>query len=171
MDSGRELLTTGEVAALLAVSRQHVVDLCERGGMVCIRVGTHRRVPRSEVDRLIGTGAVSLTREQEKSLWLHRALVGYVLADPAGAIATAADQVARWRSVHRHGGMTDRSLESWSQVLNAGLEAVIDVLSSRRPEAVELRVNSPFAGLLPDKVRRDLLASFGRWWRQQDHAA
>jgi excisionase family DNA binding protein len=171
VDSGRELLTTGEVATLLAVSRQHVVDLCERGEMLCIRVGTHRRVPRREVDRLLGIGGPSLTREQEKSLWLHRALVGYVLADPDAAIARAREQVTSWRAVHRRSGMTDRSLESWSKVLDSGLEAVIEVLTSRRSEAVELRVNSPFAGLLPDEVRRDLLVSFGRWWRLQDHAA
>jgi excisionase family DNA binding protein len=30
-DPGTELLTTGQAAKLLGCSRQHVVDLCERG--------------------------------------------------------------------------------------------------------------------------------------------
>jgi hypothetical protein len=31
--TGQELLSTGEAAALLGVSRQHVVDLCDAGAL------------------------------------------------------------------------------------------------------------------------------------------
>jgi excisionase family DNA binding protein len=44
------LLSTGEVAGLLGVSRQHVVDLCDRGDLIFVRVGSHRRVPQFEPD-------------------------------------------------------------------------------------------------------------------------
>ncbi|MGH3525053.1 MAG: helix-turn-helix domain-containing protein, partial [Mycobacterium sp.] len=37
------LLKTGEVAQLLGVSRQHVANLCDRGEIACVYVGTHRR--------------------------------------------------------------------------------------------------------------------------------
>jgi excisionase family DNA binding protein len=47
------LLSTGEAAGLLGVSRQHVVDLCDRGDRIFVRVGSHRRVPRFELDRLL----------------------------------------------------------------------------------------------------------------------
>jgi excisionase family DNA binding protein len=43
------LLSTGEVAGRLGVSRQHVVDLCDRGDLIFVRVGSHRRATRSAV--------------------------------------------------------------------------------------------------------------------------
>lgn len=110
-------------------------------------------------------------REQEKSLWLHRALLAYLLVDPDQAIAYAREQVLRWKRVHRSDGMTGRWLQLWDDVLDRGVESVVDTLTSRSTHALELRANSPFAGLLPDDVRRDVLAAFGRWWRQQGRAA
>ena len=68
-----EWLTTGEAASMLGVSRQHVVDLCDRGELSFSRAGTHRRIRRSDAQRMLEP---QLTREQEKSLWLHRALLG-----------------------------------------------------------------------------------------------
>ncbi|WP_147287746.1 helix-turn-helix domain-containing protein, partial [Kytococcus sedentarius] len=41
------LLKTGRVAEILGVSRQHVVDLCDRGDLPSIRIGAHRRVRQS----------------------------------------------------------------------------------------------------------------------------
>jgi excisionase family DNA binding protein len=51
-----ELLTTGEVAVLLGSSRQHVVDLWERGLLPYVRVGTHRRVRRADVEAVLRPG-------------------------------------------------------------------------------------------------------------------
>ncbi|MGE2817423.1 helix-turn-helix domain-containing protein [Mycobacterium heidelbergense] len=79
------MLKTGEVAQLLGVSRQHVANLCDRGEIEHIRVGTHRRVPRREVDRLMGDG---FTREEEKSLRLHQALLQPMLAEPDVVISS-----------------------------------------------------------------------------------
>ena len=50
-------------------------------------------------------------------------------------------------------------------VLDDGVEAVLDVLTSRSPQAVELRQNSPFAGVLPEAERRAVLATFASSWR------
>ena len=80
------MLTTSEAAELLGSSRQHVVDLCERGDLPYIWSGRHRRIPRAELDRILG-GA--LTRDQERSLWLHRAVAGRLAIDPAGTMAKA----------------------------------------------------------------------------------
>lgn len=59
---GKDLLKTGDVARLLGVSRQHVVDTCDRGEIAFVRVGAQRRIARSEVSRLMG----ALSREQER---------------------------------------------------------------------------------------------------------
>lgn len=42
-------LSTGDVAEILGVSRQHVVDLCDRGDLPCTRFGSHRRIRRSDL--------------------------------------------------------------------------------------------------------------------------
>jgi excisionase family DNA binding protein len=35
------LLSTGDAASFLGVSRQHVVDLCDRGDLIFVWVGSH----------------------------------------------------------------------------------------------------------------------------------
>jgi excisionase family DNA binding protein len=157
------MLKTGEVARLLGVSRQHVANLCDRGEMEHVRVGTHRRVPRREVDRLMG----KLTREEEKSLRLHQALLTPMLAEPDAVISKARDNLDRWTSMHRPDGMTSRYFGEWKRVLDGGLDAIVDVVISHSQEARELRQNSPFAGVLPDETRQQVLRAFKDHWSRE----
>lgn len=161
-----ELLTTGEAAALLGSSRQHVVDMCARGLLPYVKVGAHRRLWRADVEALLHP---DLTRDQLKALWLHRAVAGRLVIDPDAVLARARINLARLRQVHP-GGMAAMWLDRWRTTLDDGTEAVLDVLTSRAPYAVELRQNSPFAGVLPDPERRAVLASFATRWRAE-HAA
>ncbi|MFC9443300.1 helix-turn-helix domain-containing protein, partial [Brevibacterium sp. NPDC056947] len=48
-------MSTGEVAKILGVSRQHIVDLCERGDLPFTKVGTHRRIRRADLNGLFRT--------------------------------------------------------------------------------------------------------------------
>jgi len=48
-----DLMSTGEAARLLGCSRQHVVDLCVRGVLPFVSVGSHRRVRRTDVTGLM----------------------------------------------------------------------------------------------------------------------
>jgi excisionase family DNA binding protein len=164
--NNNDLLKTGDVGRMLGVSRQHVVDLCDRGEISFVRVGAHRRIPRSEISRLKG----ALSREQERSLWLHQALLGQLLVSPDEVLTKARHNLDRWRSVHRPDGMTRRYLDEWSEVLNSGVDAVVETLTSRTPESCELRQNSPFAGVLPDNTREQVLRSFNHHW-SREHAA
>ena len=159
------MLKTGEVARLLGVSRQHVVDLCDRGAIEHVRVGTHRRVPRSEVDRLLGHQ--QLTREEEKSLRLHQALLTQMLAEPDAVISKARDNLDRWTGLHRPDGMTVRYFEEWKRVLDGGLDAIVDVVNSPAQKARELRQNSPFAGVLSDETRLQVLQTFKDHWNRE----
>ena len=163
------LLSTGDVARVLGVSRQHVVDLCDRGDLIFVRVGSHRRVPRSELDRLLGAvHEQKLTRDQERSLWLHRAVLSELVENPEDVLARVRGNLQRLRSQHPGRGMTAGWLGQWQEVLDAGVDAVADVLTSRGPAALELRQNSPFAGVISEEVRSRVLASFVRHWRR-DH--
>ena len=145
-----ELLTTGEVAALFRSSRQHVVDLCERGLLPYIRVGTHRRVRCADVEAILRP---ELTRDQVKALWLHRAVAGRLVIDPGTVLSKARVNLDRLRRIHPD-GMAAVWLDQWRTLLEGDAEAVLDVLTSRAPDAVELRQNSPFAGVLSETDRR-----------------
>lgn len=161
-----DFLTTGEAAVLLGSSRQHVVDLCDRGVLACIKTGTHRRVRRADVEAILRP---ALTRDQFKALWLHRAVAGRLVADPDVVLSKARDNLVRLRRVHRD-GMAKVWLDHWEAILDEGAEAVLDVLTSRTPIAVELRQNSPFAGTLTEAERRAVLSAFTTSWRR-DRAA
>lgn len=151
----RELLTTGQVASALGTSRQHVVDLCDSGRLSCVRVGTHRRVPRAEVARMLAPLAgATWTPERERAWWLHLAVVGELADDPQRVLAIARDNIDRWKQLHRPDGRTAESLTRWGEVLDEGVGAVVDTLVSRSDDAAELRQNSPFAGVL-DADRRE----------------
>lgn len=138
------LLSTGDVAKRLGVSRQHVVNMCDRGEIDHVLVGKHRRVPAREVTRILRPQSASgLTREEERSLWLHRALMTPLMTSPDEVLDRARANIERWRAEHRSDGMTVRHLDEWERTLDEGLAAVLDTLVSTAPEACELRQNTP----------------------------
>ncbi len=161
-----DLISTGEAARLLGCSRQHVVDLCERGVLPFVSVGSHRRVRRVDVAGLMRP---ELTRDQERSMWLHRVVAGRLALDPQAVLTLAAKNLQHLRQVHPR-GMTAQWLDQWQTVLDSGEDAVFSVLTSPSARAVDLRQNSPFAGVLSDQERAAALEAFRNHWRKA-HAA
>jgi hypothetical protein len=104
-----------------------------------------------------------LTREAEKSLWLSRAIAGRVAADPQAVLSLAQRNLSTMEDARGWG--TNPWLARWRQILAAGVDVVLDVLTSRDREAVELRANNPFAGVLPPREREAVLRAFTRHWR------
>jgi excisionase family DNA binding protein len=153
-----ELLSTGEVAAILGTSRQHVVDLCERGDLPYLSTGTHRRIRRSDVEAL-RSRTERLTRDQRRSLWLGYATAGKVVADPNGTLAVARRNLARLMEANPRGGVA-RRLEEWERILDGPVSGVLDALTSPSPRARELRQNTPFAGVLSQDERLAILEAF-----------
>lgn len=160
------MLRTGDVARRLSVSRQHVVDMCDRGDIKFVAVGTHRRIPMSEVDRLVH-GSRELTREQSKSLWLHRAVLGHLMLDPKGVMDQARDRLDRWSDVHRLDGKSVGYFNAWREVLDSGIDRVIDVLTSTDELSCELRQNTPFTSVLSQDERLQVLENFNDYWTRQ----
>lgn len=151
-----ELMTTGEAARLLRSSRAQVTDLCLRGLLPYVKVGLQRRVRRADVEALIEP---RLTREQLRELWLHRAVAGKVVQNPAALLAAAAINLRRLRRMHPE-GLAWQWLDRWDAVLDDGVESVLDVLTSSAEYAIELRTTSPFAGILTETERRAVLDAF-----------
>jgi excisionase family DNA binding protein len=156
-----DLIRTGEAASILGASRQHVVDLCNQGVLSYVRSPTQRRLRRSEVEAFVGHGAANapLSRDQRQSVWLHAAVAGHLVADPAGTIARARTNLERMRAIHPT-GMAARWLADWQSVLDRGPEAVLEALTARGPLAIELRQSSPFAGVLSSDGRETVLRAF-----------
>jgi excisionase family DNA binding protein len=150
-----EVITTGTAARVLGSSRQHVVDLCERGALPYTTVGRHRRLLRSDVERLAHGGAGR--REDLRSLWLAYATAGQIVADPSRAMQLAAANLARMREAQPR---ASKWLDEWSRLLAGPISEVLATLTSPAPMARELRANSPFAGLLPEDERLRVLESF-----------
>jgi len=155
------LLTTGQAAALLGSSRQHVVDLCDRGAIPSTSIGRHRRIRRQDVEAFAARNdrRRGLTRDERKSLWLHRAVAGRLALDPDRVLVKARLNLEHLAAVHA-GEASMGSLETWRSALEAGPDAVMRLLGSEEPTAIELRQNSPFAGVLTDADRSAVLRSF-----------
>jgi excisionase family DNA binding protein len=151
----QELLTTQQAAQILGCSRQHVADLCDSGKLPCIRIGVHRRIRRTDLDGFMRKRG--LRREELRSLWLHRAVAGKVVRDPVGAIARARRNIERFRQIQPRARAW---LDEWERILDAGPDTVLDILTSASREAVELRQNTPFVGILSEDERRAVLTAF-----------
>ncbi len=153
MRTSPELLSIGEAAILLRSSRLQVIDLCARGLLPYVAVGTHRRLRRADVEALIRP---ALTRTEIEQLWLHRAIAGKFVTNPAALLAAAAINLRRLRRLYP-GGHAWEWLDRWQVVLDEGPEAVLEALTSSAEYAIELRRTSPFAGILSEVERRTVL--------------
>ena len=149
-----ELLTTGEAAKLLNSSRQHIVDLCNRGDLPYVTVGTHRRIRRSDVESHRNRTA-RMTRDQRRSLWLSYAVAGELVRDPARSIRLANENLQQLRAKVR--GQASRWIDEWQRLLNGTLYRLLRDYTSQSPKGRELRQNSPFAGVLADSDRQRVL--------------
>lgn len=165
MERNPDLLTTGQAAALLGCSRQHVVDLCARGDLPSLTVGTHRRARRADIEAFATAVANAVGRgrrpEQARSLWLHRAVAGRLARDPERVLRRARRNLERLERAHP-AGTSSRWFERWRRLVEQGPEAVMRVLVAESAEADELRQNSPFAGVLPDAERLEILRACRR---------
>lgn len=103
--------------------------------------------------------AVTSVYLRRQSLWLHGAVAGHLATDPVGTLERARANLERLRSAHPT-GMSRRWLDSWQSVLNRGPEAIPATLTSPTAFAIELRQNSPFAGVLPSAERGGVLSAF-----------
>jgi len=128
-----------------------------------MRIGKHRRIERDAVDAFLRVPAFrpGLRREQLVSLWLHRAVAGLVVQDPVNVLAQARENLEALSREHPSAGPW---LDSWRHVLDAGPEEVLQVLTSPAESAVELRQNTPFAGVLDEVERRRVLDAFRQYW-------
>lgn len=94
-----------------------------------------------------------------------------LLMAPQDVIDRAFASIARWKGEHRSDGVTVHYLEAWEEILAQGLDVVMETIVSSSAEACELRQNTPFAGVLDDATRRQVLKTFREHWNSEHRAA
>ncbi|TDZ80088.1 Helix-turn-helix domain protein [Mycobacteroides salmoniphilum] len=140
------LLSTGEVAGRLGVSRQHVVDLCTRGKLPFTTVGTHRRIPESAVNAMASGGRDRSLDGHEQSLALHALVVSKLLGDPERVLAIARRNAERDRELGN--AHSEKYTREWSQLLKQDIRSLIDAMLDSSAHGVTLRSCTPFTGIL-----------------------
>jgi hypothetical protein len=119
-----------------------------------------------DFEQLMRAVSAPLSPEAEESLWLGLAVVAKVAENPERVLGIA---VQNLRQLERVQGGANPWLGRWRTVLNAGVDAVIGVLTSRDVNAMRLRMNWPFDGVLTRAETERIMESYRRH-RKQAHS-
>lgn len=100
-----------------------------------------------------------MTREDRRSLELHRAIAEKLAASPALVVRKARKNVELMTRTNPEAAAL---LRAWRHALSLPTSDLLDVLHDPRPRARELRHVSPFAGVLSPRERWDAYRRFGQ---------
>lgn len=152
----RELgLTQGQLAELAATSRERI-NTYERDH-VSPQADTLERVLAAMQSELIAVPA--LTFEERRSLAISTAVAAKLQKDPAAVMAKARTNIDKMRSI---GPSEQRWVDVWETLLALGAGHVEALLTSTDQFARDLRQSSPFAGVLTEAERREILKELQR---------
>jgi hypothetical protein len=101
-----------------------------------------------------------LTREDRRSLFLHRAIAAKLRRSPREVLTRARRNLRRM--MDRHAGAR-ALLGEWSRILESpSVEEIVSVMTDPQPFARELRAVTPFAGVLNAAERARVYGEFTR---------
>jgi transcriptional regulator with XRE-family HTH domain len=100
-----------------------------------------------------------MTREERRSLHLHRAIARQLERSPEEVLAKARKTLSLMRSKHPKAGQL---LREWEVVLDRPVSDLLPALTDPSPQGRELRQVTPFAGVLTAKERTEVYQSFRR---------
>jgi len=120
---------------------------------------TLNRLAGSVGQDVVITFVPALTREDRRSLYLHRAIADKLRRFPVDGRRRAHLNVERMLS--RHDGAREL-LHEWSQILKRPIDGIVDVMTDPRLHARDLRQVTPFAGILTAAERSQVYAGFAR---------
>jgi len=98
-----------------------------------------------------------MTREERRSLHLHRAIARRLDRDPESVLARAWATLSLMRKNHPE---AEQLLREWAVLLDRPLPELMEVLIDPSSWGRELRQVTPFAGVLSAKERTDVYRSF-----------
>jgi transcriptional regulator with XRE-family HTH domain len=152
----RELgLTQGQLAELAMTSRERI-NTYERS-QVSPQADTLERVLAAMQCELMAVPA--LTFEERRSLAISSAVAARLREKPADVLAKAQENIDKMRSI---GSSEQRWVDVWESLLALGAGHVQALLTSTDQFARDLRQSSPFAGVLAEEERREILRGLQR---------
>ncbi len=107
-----------------------------------------------------------LTREDRRSLWLHRAIAQRLEERPRWVLQRARETLKRMR--HANPGAR-QLLDEWGVLLKRSIPELIPVLIDPGPRARELRQVTPFAGVLSAQERASVYRTFAEEENKRRH--
>ena len=118
----------------------------------------------SRMARAVGLEAVvvfppAMTREDRRSLVLHRAIADHLQAHPAETLHRAGRNLALMRG--RNPQAADL-LGEWDEILGRPVEAIVTAILDPGQRARDLRKVTPFAGVLEPHERTRVYREFAR---------
>lgn len=152
----RELgLTQGQLADLAATSRERI-NTYERE-QVSPQADTLERVLAAMQSEL--TAIPVVTFEERRSLAISTAVAAKLRESPPAVLAKARENIVRMRSI---GPGEQQWVDVWESLLALGSGHVEALLISTDQFARDLRQSSPFAGVLTEEERREVLKELQR---------
>jgi transcriptional regulator with XRE-family HTH domain len=123
------------------------------------RVRTLWRIARSVGLEPVISYESAFTREERRSLALHRAIAERLLEAPEEVLDKARGNLKLMSERHPHArGL----LDEWQRILSRPVDEIAAVLVDPTPSARELRKVTPFAGVLDPHVRAAVYRRFAR---------
>jgi len=152
----RELgLTQGQLAELAATSRERI-NTYERE-QVSPQTDTLERVLAAMQSEL--TAVPALTFEERRSLAISTAVAAKLRENPGSVLAKARENIEKMRSI---GPSEQRWVDVWESLVALGAGHVEALLTSTDEFARDLRQSSPFAGVLTEVERHEVLKGLQR---------
>jgi transcriptional regulator with XRE-family HTH domain len=101
--------------------------------------------------------ASRMTREERRSLSLHRSIAKKLAAEPQAVLKRAKRVLGRMMARHPFAAPL---LKEWQIFLERPVPDLVEVLLDIRPRARELRQVTPFAGVLSARERAEIYHAF-----------
>ncbi|NOY55900.1 MAG: helix-turn-helix transcriptional regulator [Actinobacteria bacterium] len=120
---------------------------------------TLRRLAQAAGREVVVSFAPPLTREERRSLALHRAIARKLREVPDEVLVRARRNLARM--MERHPAARGL-LEEWAVILERPVDEIVEILTDPRPHARELRHVTPFARVLTAAERTRVYEEFAR---------
>ena len=118
----------------------------------------------SRMARAVGLEAVvvfppAMTREDRRSLALHRAIADHLTAHPAKTLDQAQRNLTGMRTRNPHAADL---FSEWDDILTRPVEAIVTAMLDPSQRARDLRKVTPFAGVLEPRERTRVYLEFAR---------
>jgi transcriptional regulator with XRE-family HTH domain len=148
-------MTQGEFAAAAETSQPAIAAY--ESGRKSPTLRTLSRIARALGFELTVVFVPPLTREDRRSLALHRVIAAKLGAEPGRVLGKARANLGVMRDRHEHASVL---LDEWGVILDRSVEEIVEVLLDPGMHARELRHVTPFAGVLSAGERARVYAEF-----------